>query len=115
MTEPVTVDRVRPATPSAPRHVRHRAGILTVLRHPGALWRFLTDRGAPIWPRVVAVLTLAYVVLPIDAIPDVIPVLGWLDDLGVVTFALGLVASRAARYVDPPALPDGSDAERDRA
>jgi uncharacterized membrane protein YkvA (DUF1232 family) len=87
---------------------RHRAGLLSVLRHPGALWRFLSDREAPIWPRLVAVLTLAYVVLPIDAIPDVFPIVGWLDDLGVVTMALGFIASRAARYADahPGALPE---------
>jgi uncharacterized membrane protein YkvA (DUF1232 family) len=87
---------------------RHRAGLLTVLRHPGALWRFLTDREAPLWPRLVALLTLAYVVFPIDAIPDVVPILGWLDDLGLVTVALGFIASRAARYANahPDALPE---------
>ncbi len=85
---------------SSGRRRRHRATVFTVLRHPRALWRFLTDRDAPLWPRLLAIATLAYVLLPFDAIPDVIPIVGWLDDLGVVTFALGFVASRAARYID---------------
>lgn len=93
-----------PATPStatAPAgRKRHRAGVLGVLRHPSALWRFLTDREAPLWPRILAVLTLAYVILPFDAIPDVIPVIGWLDDIGAVTLALGFITARAATYID---------------
>ena len=90
-----------PTTTTAPvGRKRHRVGVLGVLRHPGALWRFLTDREAPLWPKILAVLTLAYVILPFDAIPDVIPVIGWLDDIGAVTLALGFITTRAASYID---------------
>lgn len=33
---------------------------------------------------ILFVLTVAYVISPIDVIPDVIPVIGLLDDLGVI-------------------------------
>ena len=36
---------------------------------------------------------LAYFVLPIDAIPDVLPVLGFTDDAAVLAAAIKLVAS----------------------
>lgn len=36
---------------------------------------------------VIAMLALAYDVSPIDAVPDAIPVLGWLDDIGITAFA----------------------------
>ena len=39
------------------------------------------------------VLAVAYVVWPLDLIPDVVPVLSWIDDMGVV-LALRLVLSR---------------------
>jgi uncharacterized membrane protein YkvA (DUF1232 family) len=39
---------------------------------------------------------LAYFVLPTDAIPDVIPVVGFSDDLGALAAAMGTVAL----YVD---------------
>ena len=40
------------------------------------------------WKRVIIVLlAFIYVVSPLDLIPDFIPVIGWLDDLGVLAWA----------------------------
>lgn len=40
------------------------------------------------WKRVIIVLlAFIYVVSPLDLIPDAIPVIGWLDDLGVLAWA----------------------------
>ena len=40
------------------------------------------------WKRVIiAVLAIIYVISPLDLIPDFIPVVGWLDDLGVLVWA----------------------------
>jgi len=44
-------------------------------------WRLLVDRRVPLWPKAVLVATLAYVVSPVDLIPDLMPVIGQLDDL----------------------------------
>jgi uncharacterized membrane protein YkvA (DUF1232 family) len=51
------------------------------------LIRSISDRNEPTKARILAFLTLAYLVSPLDPIPDLIPVLGWLDDLGVLTVA----------------------------
>ena len=40
--------------------------------------------------------TLAYVVLPIDVIPDFLPVVGWLDDI----FVLGLATSSLSDEIE---------------
>ncbi|MEP6702723.1 MAG: DUF1232 domain-containing protein [Betaproteobacteria bacterium] len=46
-----------------------------------ALFYALKDSRAPFAARGLALLALVYIVWPLDLIPDVIPVLGWLDDL----------------------------------
>ncbi len=59
------------------------------------LWRVARDPRVP-WPaKAVAGGALAYVVSPLDVIPDVIPGVGKLDDLFLLTRALRYLASAA--------------------
>ncbi len=46
----------------------------------------------PHWARNIIIGTLGYVIAPIDAIPDLTPVLGYTDDIGVLGFGLVTVA-----------------------
>ncbi|RNM19035.1 DUF1232 domain-containing protein, partial [Dickeya undicola] len=50
----------------------------------------------PIWAKTTIYASLAYFVLPIDAIPDAIPVVGYTDDLAVLATALATVSM----YID---------------
>ncbi len=64
----------------------HRLGILAELvRNAQLVWRLLKDPRVPlpiklIIPSVVGI----YVLSPIDLLPDVIPVLGQIDDIAVI-------------------------------
>ena len=49
-----------------------------------AMARMVRDRRAPVWTKVLAIAAIVYVVCPIDAIPDVAPLISWLDDVGLV-------------------------------
>ena len=46
----------------------------------------------PAWAKGVIYGALGYFIFPLDAIPDVVPVVGYADDLGVLTAALAMVA-----------------------
>jgi uncharacterized membrane protein YkvA (DUF1232 family) len=51
------------------------------------------DRATPLHVKATLVGAIAYFILPTDAIPDVLPVIGFTDDAAVLAAALRLVAS----------------------
>jgi uncharacterized membrane protein YkvA (DUF1232 family) len=62
------------------------------------LWLWFASRrpDLPGWARTTVYGALAYFVLPVDAIPDLLPLVGYTDDLGVLGWALLTIAG----YVD---------------
>ena len=46
----------------------------------------------PAWAKRVIYGALAYLVLPVDAIPDLMTIAGFTDDLGIITAALATVS-----------------------
>ncbi|MCA5004885.1 YkvA family protein [Sphingobacterium bovistauri] len=56
------------------------------------------------WNASVIIGTILYVVSPIDAIPDLIPVLGWLDDVTIVGYALSKLSEELKRYKESKSL-----------
>ncbi len=58
-----------------------------------ALYFCATDPAVPAKIKLAIGAALAYLVLPVDAIPDVLPVLGFTDDAAVLTTVYSLVSS----------------------
>jgi uncharacterized membrane protein YkvA (DUF1232 family) len=58
----------------------------------GAIGRYFRDRDASLWGKIFVVSAFVYLIWPADLIPDVVPVLGWLDDIGFVAIALGFLS-----------------------
>lgn len=56
------------------------------------LYYTLQDPDTPLWAKTVIIGALGYFISPIDAIPDVVPVAGFTDDLGVLASAMITVA-----------------------
>jgi uncharacterized membrane protein YkvA (DUF1232 family) len=77
--------------------------------------RLAGDRTLPSGVRLRLALLLAYLALPIDLIPDFIPVLGYADDAIIVAFVLRSTARRAgddALAKHWPGTPEGLSAVR---
>ena len=67
-----------------------KAGVLTeIMRNAQLAWHLLTDHRVSLPLKlVIPGLMLGYLLWPIDLLPDVVPVLGQLDDLAIL--ALGI-------------------------
>jgi uncharacterized membrane protein YkvA (DUF1232 family) len=65
----------------------------SVVRQALELYYSSKDPATPLWAKNIIYGALAYLILPADAIPDVLPVVGFTDDLGVITAALAAIVS----------------------
>jgi len=65
------------------------------------VWALLRDGRVPAAQKLILVGIAGYIVLPIDLIPDFVPVLGQLDDIAVVLLGLDLFIRSA-----PPTIVD---------
>jgi uncharacterized membrane protein YkvA (DUF1232 family) len=81
--------RAHPETVSLRDAVRMLPDLLRLLR------RLAADPTLPRGFRLRLVLLLAYLATPIDLVPDVVPVLGYADDVVVVALVLRSVVRRA--------------------
>ena len=77
----------------------NKARILSIAKKAGkiiiqnALTLYYTlNSDVPKWVKVIIAMALAYLVAPIDSIPDLIPVLGFSDDLGLLITVLSKIA-----------------------
>jgi uncharacterized membrane protein YkvA (DUF1232 family) len=70
------------------------------------------DRRVPMRLKALPALALAYIVSPVDILPDLVPLLGQLDDIVVATALLALFAALAPAALakrQPPRDPGRSD------
>ena len=67
--------------------LRLRAG----WRHLRVAWYAWRHPKLPLSGRLVLMAMAIYVISPIDFIPDALPILGWLDDLALITLILPLL------------------------
>jgi len=63
------------------------------------LWRALRHPHAPSWLKLGTLAIVAYVIWPIDLVPEFLPVIGVVDDLVIVPLAIRFLLDRL-----PPAL-----------
>ncbi|HTJ81350.1 MAG TPA: DUF1232 domain-containing protein [Polyangiaceae bacterium] len=64
--------------------------------------RLIRDKEAHWGLKVLALATLAYVISPIDALPEaVMPMIAWIDDVGLVFAVRAAIDSKLAKYRYP--------------
>ncbi len=65
-------------------------GLWALLTHARLALRLMRDDRVPLAAKLVLPATVLYLVSPVDLVPDLVPLLGQVDDVGVLI--LGLVA-----------------------
>jgi len=60
----------------------------TLVSHIRVSLRLLREPRVPLLFKLIPVLAAGYVISPLDFLPDVLPVIGQLDDIGIVFVAL---------------------------
>ena len=76
---------------------RWQAWVTQLKKNTYALYLASRDPRVPLVAKIIAILVVAYVLSPIDLIPDFIPVLGYLDDMVLVPLGMAL----AIRCIPP--------------
>jgi len=73
--------------------------ILELPRFLRLLWGLITDRRVSTMDKLLVAGAIAYIVMPVDLIPDVIPFLGEVDDVYLLVLALRRLIRNAGRGV----------------
>lgn len=73
---------------AAPERPLWKTALDSIIPSAKVLYRLARDERVPSRTRMLALGALVYAVVPFDLIPDRIPVLGKLDDLGLVAIAI---------------------------
>lgn len=74
--------------------------VLTFRTELGLLWRAFMTPQTPMHLKVLMLLVPLYLLSPLDLIPDVIPVLGWLDDVVIVPMLVSWIVSMLPRLAE---------------
>jgi uncharacterized membrane protein YkvA (DUF1232 family) len=80
---------------SSARYLRMARLVVKLPTYVRMVWGILRDPRTPIGLKGMLVAALAYVVMPVDLIPDVIPIIGQADDLTVLLLVLDLFIQNA--------------------
>lgn len=81
------------------RALARRIGALRWRAKLRLVWALLRDGRVPLWLRALIPALVVYLAMPIDIIPDFIPVIGHLDDLLVLLVAVGTLVRFTPRDV----------------
>lgn len=68
------------------------------------LYYTFQNSNTPAWAKTVIIGALGYFISPIDAIPDITPVIGYVDDVGVLTAAIATVSTYITDDIKEKAL-----------
>jgi uncharacterized membrane protein YkvA (DUF1232 family) len=98
--------------------IARAGGLWAVLRQARLAYRLFRDERVPTVAKLVVPAALVYMISPLDIVPDIFPILGQVDDIGVLLIALAafvklcpphLVDEHEGTFEDRPAASRTAD------
>ena len=77
-----------------------KKSIFKILSHLKALKKYMMDGDVRWYRKSVVIAALVYFITPIDAMPDFAPLLGYLDDIGVIAWTIKFIGNEINSYYD---------------
>lgn len=77
-----------------------KKSIFKILSHLKALKKYMMDGDVRWYRKSVVIAALVYFITPIDAMPDFAPLLGYLDDIGVIAWTIKFLGNEINSYYD---------------
>ena len=93
-----------------------RPSLLMMLARSGIgrlILRLMLDRRVSIWSKLIIPGGIVYMVSPIDVLPDIIPIMGWIDDMLAIVLAVTLFLLSVPRDILREHIGHGKAAPRD--
>lgn len=73
------------------------ARLVRFRRELGLLWAAFLAPHTPLWLKALMLVVPAYLLMPLDIVPDFIPLAGWLDDMIVIPLLVSWIVSLLPR------------------
>ena len=71
------------------------------IRRIKAIPSFVKDKRVALWKKLLIALGVVYLLLPVDLIPPIIPVFGWMDDVILWLFIIYYLRDQLDKYDVP--------------
>lgn len=100
-TRPLTQDEEKDLGESLDKKIKtSKKSIFKVLSHLKALKKYMLDGNVKWYKKSVVIAALVYFIAPLDAIPDFAPIVGYLDDLGVIAWTIRFLGKELTDFYE---------------
>lgn len=101
VTEPLTPDEEKELSQTLDKKIKtSRKNIFKIFSHLKALKKYMLDKDVKWVRKSVVVAALLYFITPLDAVPDIAPFIGFLDDFGVIAWTIRFLGKEITDYYD---------------
>lgn len=98
---PLTRDEELELETSVDRKItKNKKSIFKIISHLKAMKRYMMDKDVKWYRKSVVIAALVYFVMPLDVMPDFAPLLGYLDDIGVVAWTIKFLGNEVTSYYE---------------